>query len=218
MFLSEWEKFLTFIKRWELLFVPLFIILLSFVIARAIMGLSFMFSSEEFYWFILYYGSFFVFGYIYLANFKSTEWINRHHVFITVLSILIPITLFSWRQVQSGNEKLLQSEVVLKEENSRNIEQLRLIVEGNEDPATIYWMDFSTRAYKEKWDYIHLNQSQDCKNLYATLTLQLDALNKINETRRALVLIPNDFHSQFLLGASLTIPMLNEIVSKCQRI
>lgn len=211
------NKISQFIKKYHGSLVAIFIPLISIFLAYLFWNILLRISSARFLWTLLVYTSTLILTYIYLSYINKTDWINKHQSFITIISILIPIILFCWQQATDKTSTYLKYEISLIEENNRNISHLQSITNDlKNNSRTVFWRDFSTDKYKQYWDYIYLNYSQDCKNLYANLTIQLDVLNKINQIRRELMLVTNNLHEQMLHAASTTQPIFNNIISKCQ--
>lgn len=214
--IREW--IVKFSQKYSLTLASIFIPIISLLLAYLSLELLIKISSFKFFWFLLNYTFLLILVYIYFVYITSGEWINRHQAFLAVLGILIPIILFWWQQAANESKLFMSREVSLNEENNRNINHLQDIIASlKNDPKTIFWRDFSTDKYKQYWDYIHLNYSQECKNLYANITIQLDVLNNINKMRRELLLIPNDFYKDMLKFASNTEPIFDDIVRKCQK-
>jgi hypothetical protein len=148
---------------------------------------------------------------------REIRWLKKHQTFLAILAVILPIMLFFLQNSIETINSFKKYEGFLKEENNRNSSHLESIINDlSNDSGTIFWRDFSTRSYVEFWDYIHWHKSQECKDLYATLTIQLDILNNINRMRQELILIPNELYKNMLNNASSTKPILDSIVNKCQ--
>lgn len=191
--------------------------IIALVFARLFLKLFLQLSVYHFFWTILYYTVFLVALYAYLSFKNKTEWVNKHVTFLAFIGILIPIILFFWQDIATESRQRLNYEIAIKEENNRNYSHLQSIATDlRQDPNTTFWRDFSIKSYTEFWSYIHLNKSQECKNLYANLTIQLGILNNINRMRQQLILLPNNLFKQMLEAASSTIPIMDAIIVKCQ--
>ncbi len=184
-------------------------------------------NSAQIFNFLLIYIIFFVV--LYVSFFKRwKEKINEHTVFISALGVAIPVLLFFLQLTINSSEQFIKQEgllkeqfvkyeVLLKEENNRNSDHLKsIITDLSRDPYTIFWRDFSVDNYIQHWDHIQFTKSQDCRNLYATLTVNLNSLNNTNKMRQQLILIPNNLYKDMLKGAYETKPVLDEIIGKCQ--
>lgn len=216
-------RFSEFVRKHHAILAIVTLPILSALLAYGFLNLFAATSSIRFFWLLLYYTVFLVLGYIYLSYTKSTDWINAHQAFLAVLGVLIPVILFSWQQVVNESNVFWKHEVSIKEEDNRNSRHLQnIITDLAQDSNTVFWEDFSVDSYRQYWDYIHLNYSQDCKNLYAALTVQLGIINTINKMRRDLILIPTrilpvNLSQKMLETASSTQPILNRIIGNCQR-
>lgn len=169
-------------------------------------------------WLLTVYALWLITFYIYFKT-GGSKWLEKHQIFLAILAIIIPILLFFLQDSMQTVNSFKKYEVSLKEENNRNDSHLQSVISDlTNDSKTVFWRDFSVRSYVEFWDYIHLNKSQECKDLYAALTIQLGVLNNINRMRQELILIPNNLYKEMLDAASSTKPILDSIVSKCQSI
>lgn len=215
----------------------LFILLLLFILLAPWASNFLMFklfstaSFEPLYFSILCTFLFIIF-YIYFVLAQKSAWLEKHQGFIVMLGILISIILF-FRQQSLGEKDLLLKErdlflkqtSFLKEDNERNNRHLSSVVNDiKNDPYVIFWRNFYTDNYKEYWSYISLNYSQDCKNLYADLTLSFDGLNNMIKTRNDLLIKPGfiqmsieKLNTDIMSGASGANLVLNEIIGKCQQ-
>lgn len=212
---------LQFIKKYWFLFVllGLELFLAKYVVVYFLNTLSvslFLISTIYVLWIVTLY--------VYLESKGLGNWLNKHQVFITFLGVVFPIMLFFFHDSVQSITEFKKYEVVLKEENSRNITHLESIVTDlTRDPSTIFWRDFYIDSYKQYWDYIHLNYSQECKNLYAELTIGLGLLNNMNQTRRELILVqskvpPVNLTNDMIRSASGTRAVLVDIIAKCQKL
>lgn len=213
------DRLSVFLRKHHDAILVILLPLAALLIAQLFLRFLLRISPLRFFWLILYYTTFLILSYIYLSYKNKISWVNRHAIFLTFLGILIPIILFLWQQVATESRVFLNYEVAIKEENNRNNSYLQsIITDLSNDPNTVFWRDFSLRSYTELWNYIHLNKSQECKDLYATLTIQLGVLNNINRMRQELILVPNNLYDQMLDTASSTKPILDLIVGKCQSV
>jgi hypothetical protein len=175
-------------------------------------------NSLQIYNLLLYYSLIIICFYILLSK-NQKKIINDHQAFFAVIGLLIPVVLFFSQLTNEQVDQFYKIEAILKEENNRNYPHLQSIVTDlSRDPNTTFWENFSTDSYKNYWYYINFNKSQDCKNLYADLTVGLDIINNVNKMRQQLILTPNNLYKTMLSQASSTLPVLSLIVSKCQSI
>lgn len=163
--------------------------------------------------------------YVYLAYTQKAAYLEKHQGVIVVLGILISIILFFYQQYLIDKDLFLKQTSVIKEDNERNSRHLNSVINDvKNDPYVIFWRNFYTENYKNYWSYISLNYSQNCKNLYADLTLRFDGLNNMIRTRNDLLIKPGfiqmsieKINTDIMSGASDTSTLLNEIIGKCQQ-
>ncbi len=153
--------------------------------------------------------------YVFMSeNERST--LSRHQTIVGVLSVIVSILFVSTQFYVENTEEYNRSENFIKEENNRNYIHLTSVINDlTNDPNTVFWRDFSVEHYIAHWDRI-LRKSQECMDLYASLTIQLSALNNINKMRQQLILVPNNLHSNMLSAASSTKPVFDQVISRCQ--
>jgi len=138
--------------------------------------------------------------------------------------MILTVFLFSFQQALNEKDLFFKQSSFLREDNNRNNYHLQSIITDIKNyPFTIFWKNFSTDNYKEYWNYISLNYNQYCKNLYADLTMGFDILNNMINTRNNLIIKPGfiqvdvkKLNLDIIDSASSTVPVLNEIVGKCQ--
>jgi hypothetical protein len=161
--------------------------------------------------------------YLYL-DYIIIEKINKNQSLIVILGVLITIFLFSFQQVLNEKKLFIEQLAFLKEDNNRNNYHIKSIfTDIKNNPYVIFWRNFYTDNYKEYWDYISSNYSQNCKDLYADLTMRFDILNNIIKTRNDLLIKPgfiqmdiSKLNGVVSEAASSTMPVLDEIINKCQ--
>lgn len=207
-----YKKILAALKKHWLLFALIFELWLTQFIIEYLL----IIGPFYFLWLLVVYTLWLTTFYIFFQK-SSSNFLEKHQAFLAVLAIIFPITLFFLQDSIQTIQSYRKYEVSLKEENNRNYSHLQSIINDlSKNPYTVFWRDFSLRSYVELWDYIHLNKSQDCKDLYATLTIKLGILNNINRMRQELTLVPNNLYEAMLDEASSTKPILDKIIGQCQ--
>ena len=223
-------EFIPFVKLHHDTLLAVFIPVITALFAYSIYILSAKINSFSFLWYWLHFVTFLVLIYCFFWK-RIIGWVNRHNVFINLFSIFVAVFLFAWQQsINDRNElgkvqnELLGYEVSLKEENNRNNSHLEsILADLPPNDNVMFWRDFSTKSYVELWKYIHLYKSQDCKNLFMALTVDLDVLNNINKMRREVALLPltkvllqSQVNRAMIDAASSTKPVLDKIIGRCQ--
>ncbi len=170
----------------------------------------------------------------YISDREMRQWFRKNEILFMILAAIgLPTFLFFYQIVGDASEKDYKYEISLKEENNRNISHLKSIVHDlPHDKNTLFWRDFSLSSYQQYWDYISLNYSQECKNLYAAMTINLGEINNINNSRRALAVtragfiselqksaesLDGTFRESMLGNASSTLGIAHEIIKGCQK-
>ena len=211
--------------RTILYFLFLFLIIFAPWIAGLIEIWLLGIDSFRLLYLLILYAFLFIIFFIFLILIKKTVWLEKHQGFIVALGVLIPTILFFWQQSLERKDLFMRQATSLAEENNRNNDHLASVkTDLTNDRFVLFWRNFSTNSYKEYWSYIHLHYSQECKNLYADLTIRLDSLNNMIETRNNLVIEPGfiqidieHLNSEIIKAASNTQPILNEIIGRCQQ-
>ena len=172
--------------------------------------------------------------YVYLFK-KQPSFVEKHQGFLTIMGIFIPVALSLLQSTVISSDSYFKAEILLKEENNRNIWHLESIKSDlTSDPNVNFWRDFSVFAYRENWPHLQKYYSQDCRDLYVAVIISYDILNNINSLRRSLPIaeaqaltpwqddrfsnIEKGYTSQMLKNASSTLPLAYRIVSECQQI
>ncbi|MDD2730697.1 MAG: hypothetical protein PHW33_01070 [Candidatus Portnoybacteria bacterium] len=215
---NEYKQIIAFVLF--ILFIFLALIISNFTVSW-LLSMNYF----ELLYFLVLYALLFIIVYLYFVLVIRARWFKKAQGLIIVLGVMIPIILFSWQQCLNEKDIFLKQAVSLAEENNRNSDHLKSVeTDIKNDKYVLFWRNFSTNSYKEYWSYIHLKYSQECKNLYADLTIKLDNLNDMIQTRNDLLIRPGfiqmsieKLNTDIMDGASKTDPILNKIISECQQ-
>jgi hypothetical protein len=121
---------------------------------------------------------------------KFRKLINQYTIFISIVSLMIPIIFFCIRGSFNVYLNSSEAENNIKQNTHYNyklIEQLEKKIKN--DPGVFLWNDFNSDIYKKYLEYISQNYSEECREGYLRVIYEITQLNNINKSKRELIVV-----------------------------
>lgn len=178
----------SFFKRnWkDLLFVP--VALLVFVQLGIYILNKYLFSTtiSEILIFAVLFSYFATLIAYYVFSNKFRRFIDTHQLFIGILSLIIPLIIFSFQLTTETLSDTISAENSIKTANHYNY-----ILTGDieKNLNNLFWFQFDSYPYQKYWEYIQKNYPLECANDYLITILHIDRLNQVNKQRQELQML-----------------------------
>ncbi len=151
-------------------------------------------TKNQFSLFAILFGYSVVFILLYTLSKEFKAFVNRNTSLITIISILIPLSIFSFQISSEIFYNTFVAEDSIKDSNHLNYRFIEGIEKEIKDQAPLFKMN--NLNYLKYYDYISKNYSFDCKNRYAGLIVDIDQFNEVTHLRNELMIVRLQLNSE----------------------
>jgi len=186
---KSWQWLCRYFNNTRVQVVAAFFVAIAFVVMGVYFSSFLVFTStlQQFSLFVLLLAYSLTFIIFFTFSNKFRIFLNRHDYLKPVLTLMLPVVIFSCQFAVLTLSHTQEIEDSLRQSNNYNFKFFILAdQDGMSDLHTFNWSELESDIYKKNYGYISKNYTLDCKNNYASLAYSIDEFNALNRQRQNL--------------------------------